>query len=256
MQVTGNNNQIHYNLSIRITADGFSFFGTEATLGDLMHREDFQCQDSEQLPRQISKMILRPTIQRHEYDNVRVVIDSNTTCIPLEEFRKEDLQKFFTIVFPNLDTQRELVCYTILRNLNTVQIYTVPRSIRIAISETYPDATYTNSHAVVLERVDDFSRRHEQPVKPLFAYAQRDQLFLFSIHQNTLLFANSFPIEDGEGKNALYYILSVWKSMGLNERENRCYISGDPEPAEKLAEEARKYLLYVEKIDSVDLAHL
>ena len=253
MPVTGNNTSI-YNLSIRITADGFSFFVTETISGDLIHREDFTIHEDEPLSRTLAKMLVRPTIQRLQYNKVRLVIDTDSTCIPLDEFKRDDLNTFYQLVFDNADLEANKVCYTVLPNLDVVELFTVPNDICDAISEIYPDVILTNSYATVMERTAAFCQRRNPANRPLFVYAQNKQLFVYCIYQNELLFANSFMVENGQ--TALYFLLSVWKELGLDVRENTCFIAGDPEPAKKLAEEARDYLLHVEHTNEVDLEHL
>lgn len=254
MQVTGNN-QIHYNLSIRVTAtDGFSFFVTEAMSGDLMHREDFAKREDELLHRTLAKAMVRPTIQRHDYDSIKVVIDSDSTCIPLEDFNRESLDELYEAVFHDVDLLDNEVCYTILPQLEVVEAFTVPRLIRETVSELYPEAVFTNSYAVVMERVANYCKQRPLATRPLFVYAQSNQLFVFCVFQDRLLFANSFSID--KDQNALYFLLSVWKELGLDVRENTCFISGDPEPVKQLATEARNYLLHVEELEAVDLVHL
>lgn len=253
MPVTGNN-QLQYNLSIRITADGFSFFVTEAFSGDLMHREDFAKREDETMSRTLSKMMVRPSITRHTYNNVRVVIDSDSTCIPIDEFSRENLQQYYKLIFDNVDIEANKVCYTVIPQIEVVEAFTVPKDICDTVLEFYPEATFTNSYAMVLTRTTQFCNNRAPSTRPLFAYVQNRQLFLFSIFQDKLLFANSFMVD--QEQNALFYLLSVWKELGLDVYNNICFIGGDPEPTKKLTEEAKAYLQHVEMMETIDLAHL
>lgn len=253
MPATGSN-QIHYNLSIRVTAGGFSFFVTEAMSGDLMHREDFSKPEGESVGATLSQMLQRPTLQRHAYDTVRVVIDSDSTCIPLEEFHRDEITNLYKFVFSDADLDSNLVSYTLLPQIDVVEAYTVPRDVYDAVRAVYPEAAFTNSYATVLERVAQFCKRRNPIKRPLFAYVQQDQLFVFSIFQDQLLYANGFTLENNQ--NGLYFLLSVWKELGLDVRENTCFIAGEPTQANALISVARGYLLQVESMDSVDLAHL
>lgn len=253
MPVTGNNH-IHYNLSIRITADGFSFFVTEALSGDLMHREDYSAKDNATLCLLLKQACVRPSITRHTYDVVRVVIDSDSTCLPLEEFHEEYLASLYQQVFIKADLFYNKVCYTLLPELGVVEAFTIPKELHDTLREYFPEAQFSNSYAIVLQRVSQYCQQHELSERPLFAYVQASQLFLFSIHRGQLLFANSFTVE--KEQNALFFLLSVWKEMGLDVHQNPCFISGDPLPAQHLVEEAKNYLQHVQELSSIDLAHL
>lgn len=253
MQVTGSN-QIQYSLSIRITADGFSFFVTEAYSGDLLHREDYQARGEEELFQTMTKAITRPTLTRQAFKNVRIVIDSDSTCIPAEQFRSDDLEALYQQVFSTTDIERQHVCHTLIEQLNVVEAFTIPKDVEALLQEHFPGAIVTNSYAMVMQRVADFCQRRNPSGQPIFAYVQSDQLFIFSIRDNQLLFANSFMVD--KEQNALYFLLSVWKELNLDVRNDYCFIGGDPQPTQRLIEEARNYLLHVEQMNGVDLEHL
>lgn len=250
MQVTGNN-QTHYNLSIRITADGFSFYVTETYSGDLLQHEDFEVRDDEQLAQTLTKAITRPSISCQEYNNVRVVIDSDSTCIPIDEFRNKDLEKYYKMVFSQANLERNKVCYTLFQQFDIVEAFTIPHNVYSVIREHFPGVIFTSSHTMVLQRVISHYQRRKTDAQTLFAYVQSGIMFVFSLQANKLLFANQFTINDKE-QNALFFLLAVWKELKLDEQKDYCYIGGAPLSAQRLTEGVRKYLANIEQMGTVD----
>ncbi len=219
-----------------------------------MHREDYEAKGAEELQQLLAQRIASPSITRHEYNNVRVVIDSDSTCLPAEEFQPENLERIYKEVFSTNDLEQEKVCYTMLPELGVVEAFTIPQSVYSTILGYYPSATIANSYAMVMQRVAAFSQRRKPAAQPLYVYIQGRQLFVFSIYEDKLLFANSF--EADQEQNSLFFVLSVWKELQLDVRENYCFIGGDNALVQSLMEEVRDYLLHVEQMNSIDLIHL
>lgn len=252
MPATGNN-VITYNMSIRIVADGFSFIVTEIPSGDIVFRDVF-AKGNEPVSHTLASKLYLPEITRYHYDSVRVIIDSDSTCVPYSEFRPEDLQQHYRLVYGNVDFKTRKVCYSMLLQLQVVEVFTVPKDICDTISKAYPEATYTNSCSMLLNHAATFCRSQKTTGHSLFAYLADRQMFLISITQGKLLFSNHFMIE--QEQNALFFLLSVWKELKMDAYKDTCYIGGDSPLARQTAEEARAYLQNVEWMGTIDLTHL
>ena len=244
MPVTGNNKTLH-SLSIRITADGFSFFVTKATPGDVIHRENHHVDKGNTLSQTLAKAAINPTIADYEYDAVRVVVDSHATCIPVAEFRSEDVRNLFQQVFSTLDLQDNLVLHTTLDALGVVVAFTIPKAVEATLRDRFPGAVLTCSLANNLQRVCEYHHRLQLDRQPLFAYLQDKYLHVFSLLKDQLFFANRFEV--GEGQNSLYFLLSVWKELKLDAHQNPCFIGGDSIYVQPLIQEVRRYVRHVEE---------
>lgn len=239
MPVTGNKST-YYNLSIRVKADGFSFIVTEGISGDNLLCLDYKVAEDKTMEEVLAEKLRIPELSTYKFTRVRVITSSDATCIPQQEFVSEQLESLYGIVFPKIDDMLLEVNYTHLPQLDIVMAFTISRAVRKAITEVYPDATFTNASAVVLGRIATFCKRQQLPDGALFAYTTPWQLFLYSVGNDKLLFANSFPLD--QPKDSLYYLLSVWKTLNLNARRHQCYVAGESGSVEYLSEEAKKYL--------------
>ncbi len=239
MPVTGNKST-YYNLSIRVKADGFSFIVTEGISGDNLLCQDFNVADDKPVEELLAEKLRIPELSTYKFTRVRVITTTDATCIPQQEFVSEHLDRLYNVVFPPIDDTLQEVGYTHLPQLDIVMAFAVSKAVRRAITEVYPDATFTNASAVVLGRIATFCKRQQLPDGALFAYTTPWQLFLYSVGNDKLLFANSFPLD--QPKDSLFYLLSVWKTLNLNARKHQCYVAGESGSVEYLSEEAKKYL--------------
>lgn len=231
---------ISYNLSIRVKADGFSFLVTEGHSGDNLLCEEFTPGSGQELHQLLAEKLRMPVLGQYTFSRVRVITYTSATSVPGQEFVVQDLEALYSVVFPKIDESQLEVCYTHLPQLDIVQVFTLPRDVRRVVEEVYPDATYTNASAMVLGRIATLYKREQLPDNALFAYTTPRQLFLFSVAQDKILFANTFPLD--QPKDSLFYLLSVWKALELKPRRNNCYLAGESDSVDFLATEARKYL--------------
>lgn len=239
-------------MSIRIVADGFSFVITDAHSGDVCCRECY-ARENEPLSRTLVRKAVQSEACQYRLERVSVVIDSNSVCVPSEEFRPEDLQRHYALVYGDVDFKQHMLCYCVLPDLQVVEVFTVPADICAVVSKLWPDATYTNSCSVVLNHTASFCRQHSPEGNVLFAYLEGRQFFVHSISQGQLRYTNHFHVD--EKQNALFFLLSVWKELSLDVFHDTCYLGGSSF-AQQLADEARAYLRNVKWMGHVDLAYL
>lgn len=243
MQVTGSKST-YSNLSIRVIADGFSFLVTEGHSGDILLCQDYTSSDPSQLYAMLSERLRSEVLSAFRFSRVRVITNSDATCIPQQEFAAEHLSDIYSTVFPPMDEERYEVCYTHLPQLDIVVAFSVERMLRETVQAAFPDATFTNAFAVVLGRIATYCKRQHLPEDSLFAYVTPLQLFLYSIKGDKLQFANSFPLS--QPKDSLFYLLSVWKVLGFNARSQHCYLAGEEGSVEYLSQALAAYLQHVD----------
>jgi len=246
MPVTGNKH-IYYNLSIRVKADGFSFLVTEGTSGDKLLCREFVPAEGQALHKLLAEKLRMPELSDYGFSRVRIITDTETTSIPQQEFVAEDLKQLFSEVFPAFDEGQYELGYTHLPQLDIIEAYQVPKEVRRVVQEVYPDASVTNISAVILGRIATYCKRQQLPDSSLFAYTTPVRIFLFSISNDRLTYANSFLLD--QPSNSLFYFLSVWKALNLNARKNHCYLAGEEGSVQYLSESLQPYLLHIQQFD-------
>lgn len=244
MPETGNKH-IYYNLSIRVKADGFSFLVTEGSSGDNLHCSEHVVSEGQQVHELLAEKLNMPEIKQYGFSRVRIMTQTGATCIPMPEFCVEDLANLYDIVFPAHDKEHLEIGYTHLPQLDVVEVYLIPKDVRQVVMKVYPDATVTNANAVILGHFFTYSKRNQLPDNSLFIYTTPLLLYLFSIKDGKLSFANTYSLE--QPQDSLFYVLSVWKLLKFP-RKNHCYVAGEDDSVAFLTDALLPYLPHVESL--------
>ena len=95
----------------------------------------------------------------------------------------------------------------------------------------FPGIRFYHSHSMILEKLW-LLQRQDTP-KTLYACFDGNQAFLFCYKEQKLQYANTFPADKAD--NAAYFLLSVWKGLGLDAGEDTCVLAGRGEAKDETA---------------------
>ncbi len=258
MPETGNKPYHPLSLSIRIHADGFSFFVCDPQTSRLVRGEHFRCSDSVPLAQQLSQELCRPDYFNRQIDQAYVLICSPSTHVPLEEFHRDEAEKFFSFTISDDDMSRQRVAYTIQPQLESVELYAIPRDIEEVILQFYPTARFFASRAMLMERLLHYNEDMGSDCRRLYFCPEGKGFSLFAFSGNHLQFANLF--EADQVVNTLYYTLNVWQSLGMDALADRLVICSGGDNAE-LRQALAEYILNIDVVSDetlfprVPLAH-
>lgn len=247
MPVTGNNTSL-YILSIRIFADGFSFLVTQAGSGDLMHREDIRGVEGDKASTALYEMLNSQQIKRYIYNNVRAIVESPSTTVPSEVLEGEEAKVLYQTVYPKADLLNNNLLSEQRAELGVTELFTLSKSLNKILLDAYPDIHITCQQAILFDQVLQLSRLQQRPEKDLFfAHIQNEGLHIIALHNGKLSFANTFPADNI--MNTLFFMLSVWKELQLDAKQNVCHISGEKKLASQLSEQTAQYIVHVERVE-------
>ena len=74
----------------------------------------------------------------------------------------------------------------------------------------------------------------------LYAYFHNRQMEVFSFGKNRFKFCNTYTVNNSN--NALYFLLSVWKQLGLEAEHDELHMVGTLPDEEALMNETRQYV--------------
>jgi len=241
MQVTGNKSLKSYRLSIRVFTDGFSLYIYDSTNGKLLEEETITTNQDEEPQISLKKALERPRIMDYEYGEVEVMVCSSITRVPLDEFRREEYPSLYRLAFSKNKYSDEEIHYEILSGLEVVEIYALDAEVEKTILSLYPDAKIHSIEGRYLEDTAKKESNSSDEMIRLYANIDKDQLFISTFQRGNLQFASSYPI--GSDADRLYFILYVWKTLGLKNEKNKCILTG---ASENLIRDLRKYILHVD----------
>lgn len=138
-----------------------------------------------------------------------------------------------------------------MEGLDVMALYSVNRDLKMVVSDNCEDVDVVN---IMVPTWQHLYRRYYQngERRKLFAYFHDKRMDLCSFEQRRICFANSFDAQ--EDHDALYYLLFVWKQLGMSQKEDDLFIAGDVGQRQWLTERLAKYITKVHIIDpNIDL---
>lgn len=236
MPATGNKSFRPLSLSIRLRADGFSFFVCDIQTAALIRGEHFR--GDADTAQAIAEVLQRKEYSGSQIDQVYVLAQPPFCHVPLEHFRREEATAFYKLAVNSDTTVPPRVGYNILPSLEVAILYAIPADVEEVILQYFPTARFFASQAMLIERLAvnaESLRDDDSDALPLFVCIDDFQL---SVHHfipdatatetPRLHFTNTFNVATTD--DALYFILAVWKALGLNATKDTVILLGQPSP--------------------------
>jgi hypothetical protein len=126
----------------------------------------------------------------------------------------------------------------VLPQLSAVALFCINRDLKTVIDDHFSDVKYAPACASVWNHLH--RRNFIGSRKKLFGYFHDKQLEIFAFQQNRFKFQNSYPVQ--RSLDAVYFLLYIWKLLGMDQRRDELHLSGVLPEKEQLQTELRKYL--------------
>ncbi|NDV57134.1 DUF3822 family protein [Bacteroides sp. 519] len=179
------------------------------------------------------------------YKQVYVLIaDKRFTLVPLELFDDAHTQELFGYNY--LQKHNEIICRNMLPNNNCVLLYGMDKYIHVLVNETHPEALYLSHIAVLTEYFSVKSRAAH--TKQMFACLRGEYVDLYCFDRGRMSLVNAY----GECKTPddfSYYILLVWKQLGMSQLNDELYILGNTQNKSGLLEILKNFIKKVTEVE-------
>lgn len=181
--------------------------------------------------------LTRPRGMDFHFEVVRLISDSPCTFLPVEEFRSSDALAFYRLNFPDVQWQPAQVRYDILAQMEVVVLYSMdPQSVQ-TVTALFPDAQVRSLVGLWLQEFSDANRRLKDTAPHFYVHIEEHQMLVALFEQERLRFACAYPVSNDPDR--LYYLLAVWKQMGLDGEKHHCTLRG---ASDVLTANVRKYV--------------
>ena len=252
MPATGNKSYHPLSLSIRLRADGFSFFVCDLQTSSLIRGEHFRLADSLSLAEQLTQELTRPDYFNRQIDQCFVLVCTPSTRVPLEEFHREEAAALYALAFDQGNAAEQRVAYNILPQLESAEIYAIPADVEEAVLQFYPTARFFASRAILMERLLLLEEDQPEQQRRLYVCSETDGYSLYAFDGRRLRYANTFQI--ASAPDALYFILNVWKQLELDQQKDSLkLLASQDESNEELRQALSEYLLNIEALSPADI---
>ena len=226
-----------YTLSIRLSADGFSFsIHHPLNKGDF-HFVQYPVNASYSMTANIKKMLQSTEILKLTYQQTNILIDTpRFTPVPFDLFEDEHIEELFYHNFPK--NANETILCNILGKSNIALLFGMDKHAHQLLGESFPHARIFACISPLTEHFTQKSR--EDNHRKLYAHFKRNQMDIIAFDKGKLLLINTFHCK--HTSDTIYYLLHIWQQLGFNQENDQLWLAGKIEAKEDLLTELNKFL--------------
>ena len=210
-----------YTLSIRLSADGFSFFIHDPFSASGLHYFTYPIDSSVPFLANVREMLMGDVF-RHVYKRVNVVYaDSRFTCVPngFGAGEEDSFRAFFH--YNHKAKENDLVLCNEWGKGNLKILFAVDRFVWDLLSRFNPDVhAYSPAYLLLAYFGNKASWGN---TRKMFACMEDGFLYVFCFERGHFLFANSFAVQDAS--DAAYYLLYAWKQQGYAQERDELHVT-------------------------------
>ena len=206
-------------LIIRISPGSLSFTTTGA---GQVNYERYALKSSISMAANMREALRNTPVLEADYQHVAVMVDSPVLMMPSDLYNKDEQEELYGHTFTRLEGMT-VVSY-VLPSLNAVALFTIHRDLRQVLTERFNNLSLIPAVAPVWNHLHQksFTGVHQK----LYGYFHDHRVEVFCFQQNRFKFCNSYAIGN-DPNDALYYLLSAWKQLGMEPREDELHLCGN-----------------------------
>lgn len=222
MQATGNNNTtklLQTRLTIRAGKNNLSFSVAEGERQ--VTYEPYAMKSGVSMAANLRQAFKESELLLRGYRKARLFIDTPVLLVPVDEFDEKQKDTFYQYSFE--EHESDIIMHRVQPQLNTVALFPLNKDLRTVMEDNFADVRFTP----VLQPV--WNHLHQRSFvgiqKKLFAYFHDSKLDIFCFDKNRFKFFNSYATT--HAKDAIYFILYVWKLLGMDQKKDELHVVGD-----------------------------
>ncbi len=222
MQATGNNsNKLQARLTIRVSNNTLSFSAVDREAEHQLVYEPYAVKTGVSMAANLRQAFKESPLLQRGYQKVRVYIDAPLLVVPVEEFREDEIETLYTHTFTGHDN--DAILYRVQPALNVVAVFPINKDFKLVIEDNFSDIRFT---PIMQPMWNYFHQRNFTSIyRKLYGYFHENKLEVFCFTNNRLKFHNSFATT--HAKDAIYFLLYVWKQLELDQQKDELHIIGD-----------------------------
>lgn len=222
-------------LVVRVSRGSITFSATD---GLEVTFERYAIKSSISLAANMREALRTVPLLRQSFARVTVMVESPVMLTPADLYHQEEQEQLYRYTFSQ--TEQQAVLSHVLPELNAVAVFGIHKDLRTVLTDRYGAAVHFLPAVASVWR-HFYQRSFTGPRNKLYTYFHDHRLEVFSFSQNRFRFCNSYAVSSNVD-DALFYILSAWKQLGLEARDDELHLSGDIPDREQLTENIRRFI--------------
>ncbi|MBO4827264.1 MAG: DUF3822 family protein [Prevotella sp.] len=177
------------------------------------------------------------------YQRALVLVDGPVLLVPVEEFSDDNCEVLYHHAVSG--HAGETVLSYVLPTQNVVAVFAINKDLKLVVDDHYADVKYCPVCVPVWNYLHHRSFTGNR--RKLYGYFHDRQLNVLAFDKNRFRFCNSFDTD--RYKDAVYFLLYVWKQLGMDERRDELHLLGDIPEQQELMAEVRQFVQYAHVIN-------
>lgn len=231
-----------YTVSIRLRPDGFSFSGYQPMAANSFFFREINFGKGESFADQLKETFFAHDFFSWKYKQVRIITEtSRYTLVPENLYNEKRKHEFldFTLSDPGV------FCLDNEWNEKIV-LYEMDSEVYEFCSRSFLDPKFY-SHIVPQAMFFERDSLKRESVAQMYVVVRDGAADICSFRQGEMQMASSF--EAGRQEDILYYILYLWKQLGLDQEKDLIFIHGKADACNRVIELLRTYLRNVAPVE-------
>lgn len=229
-------------ITLRVSPGSLMFAVADKDVKEQLRFEPYVSKSGVSMAANLREAFRSAALLQGPNDRAQVLVDAPVLLVPREEYQESDNETLYSHSFPY--TEGSVVMANPLPNLNCMALFAVNKDLKLVVDDHFRDVRFTTLMRPVwsyLHRRGAFGERRK-----LFAHFHDGKMEVFAFERNRFLFNNSFNTRNA--KDAIYFILFVWKQLALDQQRDELYISGEIPEGDDLMQPLKKYVAKVSRI--------
>ena len=227
-------------LSIRLSTDGFSFSIYSPIHSDQASFFERPVNETQTLTLNFKHLLQSEEMLQQSYNRINLLIaDQRYTLLPEELYDKSEFTSIFYLNHPRSGEEKILCDH--LEQSRLYVLFSVEETLYRLLRENYPEARICAHITPLCEYFCTQSRLGNN--RKLYINFRTHSIDMFCFERDRLLLLNTFEYK--QHSDAIYYILYVWKQIGLDQQRDELHLSGEMQQKLELMKELKRYIRQV-----------
>ena len=231
-----------YMVSIRLWPGGLSFAGHIPSEKDSFFYTEIEIDRSISYIQAIKGIFFAHPFFLYTYKHTYVICANRQyTLVPENICPEQQKEQLMSFVF---SSPEEKILKESLDELDSEILFGISPKVHDFFSRSLINPIFTHSvtHLLIQWRIQSLTTYPKQ----LYVALHEDTMDAACFYRETLLFINSFQVDDSA--DILYYILYVWKQIGLDQQKDKLILYANTDTYQSLKEKLHTYLMRISYI--------
>lgn len=224
-------------LTVRLSRQSLSFSAVDKSVAQQVAFAPYTVRSGMSMAANLRQAVKEEPLLQRGYTKVRALIDAPAMLIPVRLFDEQEAELQYKHTMMGHDG--DAILYRVQPSLDAVAVFPVNKDLKLVLTDNFSDVRFTPLMQPVWNYLHH--RSHAGLYQKLFAYFHDKRLEVFAFEKNRFRYHNTF--DTASAKDALYYILFVWKQLGLDQRQDELHLIGDMPERDTFVQECRQYVV-------------